>query len=205
MGWCYLCQHISDNGGNAYVQLNSTWLEKKWNAGRWPQDDTEEIEVDYDELSDVQFSKVEENEIKETPPCSGDDCSHENQDDMTWTASRPFSRSSLTLVIIYLWSFSVFIWCLIIFHKNSWKNVKSQCGINENAIFIKNIIKVIVVLIKIQSLLKNVRSQCGIHENAILLCKVSENVCFVLHSRGIGESWWGSWLLSVRGKGLGKL
>ena len=65
-------------------------------------DDTEEIEVDYDELSDVQFSKVEENEIKETPPCSGDDCSHENQDDMTWTASRPFSRSSLTLVIIYL-------------------------------------------------------------------------------------------------------
>ncbi|XP_068208605.1 uncharacterized protein [Palaemon carinicauda] len=61
--------------------------------GTHSDDDTEEIEVDYDGLSDV-----ENNLEEESPLCEGDDCKHDDDDDTTWTASRPLRRSSLTLV-----------------------------------------------------------------------------------------------------------
>lgn len=64
--------------------------------GTHSDDDTEEIEVDYDGLSDIEYNDVENNIEKESPLCEGDDCKHDDVD-VTWTASRPLRRSSLTL------------------------------------------------------------------------------------------------------------
>lgn len=63
-------------------------------------DDTAELDVEYEVLGE-EYDKKEVKEGEDDSPCSGKDCPHSVKREAVWPASRPFRRSSLTLVGTY--------------------------------------------------------------------------------------------------------